>query len=322
MLLGSLSSGCALTGDPEQARSVDETMSGLPDDIVRAPHAGKVRKHYEGPTGENVSADRNVKLTVGPVPPTTAGHWVAGCRAAIPVLASTSGRLYGRLPGDDRVYEGTDLLRERGLEAPGPIYEAESRLYVGLPQADGRVLDTGVELAVVERTLVTSGLQEHKKGDVITVSKAVPAELDGAITATALPWRNPAGRAGRRHPWRWADQLGAGGAGGAAPGEPLTARGRGDPQARDGFLREFDWLIAALDDPLAPYPFAAKAAARIPRARLVTVERGGHLFLGQDAQIRDEIAAFVASILPENPGSRAATWDRPGIGSSVRSPQR
>jgi pimeloyl-ACP methyl ester carboxylesterase len=58
-------------------------------------------------------------------------------------------------------------------------------------------------------------------------------------------------------------------------------------------------VISAKDDPLAPYRFAAQAASRIPGARLVTIERGGHLFLGHDAEVRNEISAFVA---PAGPG--------------------
>jgi pimeloyl-ACP methyl ester carboxylesterase len=54
-------------------------------------------------------------------------------------------------------------------------------------------------------------------------------------------------------------------------------------------------VISARDDPLAPYRFAAQAASRIPGARLVTIERGGHPFLGHDAEVRNEISAFVAS---------------------------
>src|SRR5215217_217888 len=56
------------------------------------------------------------------------------------------------------------------------------------------------------------------------------------------------GRAGRRHAWRRrADQPGAPGARRVAPGEPAAARGRGDPQASDEFLRQ--------GDPVNLYPF-------------------------------------------------------------------
>jgi pimeloyl-ACP methyl ester carboxylesterase len=52
-------------------------------------------------------------------------------------------------------------------------------------------------------------------------------------------------------------------------------------------------VISARDDPLAPYRFAAKAAARIPGARLVTVEGGGHFFMGHDTEVRKAIGGFV-----------------------------
>jgi pimeloyl-ACP methyl ester carboxylesterase len=52
-------------------------------------------------------------------------------------------------------------------------------------------------------------------------------------------------------------------------------------------------VINARDDPLAPYRFAAKAASRIPGARLVTIEAGGHFFMGHDSEVRDAIQAFV-----------------------------
>src|SRR5215208_1393832 len=56
------------------------------------------------------------------------------------------------------------------------------------------------------------------------------------------------GRAGRRHAWRRrADQPGAPGARRVAAGEPAAARGRGGPQASDGFLRQ--------GDPVNLYPF-------------------------------------------------------------------
>jgi pimeloyl-ACP methyl ester carboxylesterase len=55
-------------------------------------------------------------------------------------------------------------------------------------------------------------------------------------------------------------------------------------------------VICARDDPLAPYRFAAKAAPRIPGARLVAVEGGGHFFMGHDAEVRTEIRAFVQEV--------------------------
>ena len=53
-------------------------------------------------------------------------------------------------------------------------------------------------------------------------------------------------------------------------------------------------VVLAADDPLASYA-AAAAAARIPGARLVSLDSGGHLQLGQTERVRNEIAAFLAS---------------------------
>jgi len=55
-------------------------------------------------------------------------------------------------------------------------------------------------------------------------------------------------------------------------------------------------IVSAVDDPWAPYTYAVTAAARIPAAKLVTIDRGGHLFLGHDAQVRAAIGAFIASV--------------------------
>jgi pimeloyl-ACP methyl ester carboxylesterase len=64
-------------------------------------------------------------------------------------------------------------------------------------------------------------------------------------------------------------------------------------------LRVPTLIISARDDPLAPYRFTAATASRIPEARLAAVERGGHLFLGHGAEVRNEINAFAASTGPE-----------------------
>jgi pimeloyl-ACP methyl ester carboxylesterase len=52
-------------------------------------------------------------------------------------------------------------------------------------------------------------------------------------------------------------------------------------------------VINAKDDPLAPYEFAVAAAGRIPAARLVTIEAGGHMFIGHSAQVREAITIFI-----------------------------
>lgn len=55
-------------------------------------------------------------------------------------------------------------------------------------------------------------------------------------------------------------------------------------------------VISAEDDTLAPYRFAAQAADRIPGAQLVTIQGGGHWFLGHDAEVRQAIGAFVRQL--------------------------
>lgn len=52
-------------------------------------------------------------------------------------------------------------------------------------------------------------------------------------------------------------------------------------------------LINAMDDPLALYDNARAMAERIPGARLVTVESGGHMLLGHGERIRVEIREFL-----------------------------
>jgi pimeloyl-ACP methyl ester carboxylesterase len=54
-------------------------------------------------------------------------------------------------------------------------------------------------------------------------------------------------------------------------------------------------IVSAMDDHWAPYGYAVTAAERIPGAKLVTIEQGGHLFLSHDAQVRTVIGAFIAS---------------------------
>jgi pimeloyl-ACP methyl ester carboxylesterase len=55
-------------------------------------------------------------------------------------------------------------------------------------------------------------------------------------------------------------------------------------------------IVSAVDDPWARHSYAVTAAARSPGAKLVTIDRGGHLFLGHDAQVRAAIGAFIASV--------------------------
>ena len=52
-------------------------------------------------------------------------------------------------------------------------------------------------------------------------------------------------------------------------------------------------IINAVDDPLTLYKNAQSAAGRIPGAKLVTIESGGHMLLGHEERVRSEIVAFL-----------------------------
>ena len=52
-------------------------------------------------------------------------------------------------------------------------------------------------------------------------------------------------------------------------------------------------IINAVDDPLTLYKNAQSAAERIPGAKLVTIESGGHMLLGHEERVRSEIVAFL-----------------------------
>ncbi len=53
-------------------------------------------------------------------------------------------------------------------------------------------------------------------------------------------------------------------------------------------------IVHAKDDPLASYEAAGRAAGRIPDARFVSLETGGHLLLGQTGAIRRELVSFLS----------------------------
>jgi pimeloyl-ACP methyl ester carboxylesterase len=53
-------------------------------------------------------------------------------------------------------------------------------------------------------------------------------------------------------------------------------------------------VMHARDDPGPPYASAVEMARRIPDARLLTVERGGHLMLGDHVDATREVARFLA----------------------------
>ena len=53
-------------------------------------------------------------------------------------------------------------------------------------------------------------------------------------------------------------------------------------------------IVHTKDDQLASHEASKRAADRIPGARFVSLESGGHLMLGQTKIIRDELAHFFA----------------------------
>ena len=71
-------------------------------------------------------------------------------------------------------------------------------------------------------------------------------------------------------------------------------------------------IVHAADDPVASYHAAQQAAGRIPRARLLRVDRGGHLMLGPQQAVRPEIGAFLQTPAPPE--------TRPAQASGPRSP--
>jgi pimeloyl-ACP methyl ester carboxylesterase len=54
-------------------------------------------------------------------------------------------------------------------------------------------------------------------------------------------------------------------------------------------------IINAKDDGLSAFDNAARASTRIARSKLVAIDRGGHLLLGSETRIKEEIAAFETS---------------------------
>lgn len=61
------------------------------------------------------------------------------------------------------------------------------------------------------------------------------------------------------------------------------------------------------DDQLASHEASQRAAARIPGARFVSLESGGHLMLGQQTKERDELARFFADRRDPAPRSSSFT---------------
>jgi pimeloyl-ACP methyl ester carboxylesterase len=55
-------------------------------------------------------------------------------------------------------------------------------------------------------------------------------------------------------------------------------------------------IVNAVDDPLTLYVNAQTMAERVPGARLVTIEDGGHMMLGHEERVRSEITGFLAGV--------------------------
>jgi pimeloyl-ACP methyl ester carboxylesterase len=60
-------------------------------------------------------------------------------------------------------------------------------------------------------------------------------------------------------------------------------------------------IVHAADDSLAPYQSAHNAAARMPFARFVTIDKGGHEFLGTEREVRDAIKTYLSELRERQP---------------------
>jgi pimeloyl-ACP methyl ester carboxylesterase len=56
-------------------------------------------------------------------------------------------------------------------------------------------------------------------------------------------------------------------------------------------------IVSAADDHWARHQYAVSAAGHIRGAELVTVDRGGHLFLSHDGQVRTVIGSFIDAVV-------------------------
>jgi pimeloyl-ACP methyl ester carboxylesterase len=65
-------------------------------------------------------------------------------------------------------------------------------------------------------------------------------------------------------------------------------------------------IVHTKDDQLASHDASERAAERIPGARFLSLESGGHLMIGQSEIVRDELAKFFAD-RPVRPAERVAS---------------
>jgi pimeloyl-ACP methyl ester carboxylesterase len=66
-------------------------------------------------------------------------------------------------------------------------------------------------------------------------------------------------------------------------------------------------VVHSRDDTLASFAPAAAAASRIPRARLVAHDTGGHLMLGRDDETAEAVRAFLGAPARSGPGSKSGS---------------
>jgi pimeloyl-ACP methyl ester carboxylesterase len=78
---------------------------------------------------------------------------------------------------------------------------------------------------------------------------------------------------------------------------PLRPRRQG--AVFDGFVSNMvpTLIVSAVDDHWARHEYAVSPAGRIPGARLVTIDQGGHLCLSHDGQVRTAIGSFIESVV-------------------------
>lgn len=187
-IIGVTTTSCGFAADPEQKALVTETLNGIPDDIVSALSLGEVRLRSQGKSGTDVSGERSIGLSPGPAPATTAGTWVQGCQALVTALSGTSGRVYGRMPGQDALHEATADLCRRGIGHPLGNFGVP-QLILGLTGADGPATDTTIDVHAADLLLSTVGRDPRPPGAALDVTAPDPAAWDEALAGEELPWR-------------------------------------------------------------------------------------------------------------------------------------
>jgi pimeloyl-ACP methyl ester carboxylesterase len=83
-------------------------------------------------------------------------------------------------------------------------------------------------------------------------------------------------------------------------------------------------IISARDDLFNTLPAAEFAASRIPGAKLVVYDKGGHLLVGHDKDVRNEVRKFLASAGLPSPADAVQSPPREHASKrldSVRDPQ-